>query len=110
MIRQKSSLCQGQSMQSELLQPSEPRRDPEKDLSSVGESATRVGTGVRTESGIAASVRADDDPAANLFPVRTGLSGGSGMFVKRAPRRAATRRPVTNVPEVSWAAPVKRRV
>ncbi|XP_019572803.1 cilia- and flagella-associated protein 119 isoform X9 [Rhinolophus sinicus] len=68
MIRQKSSLCQGLSMQSELLQPSEPRRDPEKDLSSVGESATRVGTGVRTESGIAASVRADDDPAANLFP------------------------------------------
>nr|XP_019572793.1 PREDICTED: coiled-coil domain-containing protein 189 isoform X2 [Rhinolophus sinicus] len=44
MIRQKSSLCQGLSMQSELLQPSEPRRDPEKDLSSVGESATRVGT------------------------------------------------------------------
>lgn len=62
-------------MQSELEQPSELRREPEKDLCSVDESSTRMGTGVRTESETAASVEADEDPAANLFPVRAGQSG-----------------------------------
>ncbi|XP_019484084.1 PREDICTED: coiled-coil domain-containing protein 189 isoform X10 [Hipposideros armiger] len=67
MIRQKSSLFQGLRMQSELVQPSELWREPE-DLSSVEESATLVGTGVRTELGTTASVGADEDPAVNLFP------------------------------------------
>ncbi|XP_058425595.1 cilia- and flagella-associated protein 119 isoform X3 [Diceros bicornis minor] len=68
MIRQKSSQFLGLRMQSELEEPSEQRREPDKNLSSVDESATRMGTDVRIESGTAASVEADDDPAANLFP------------------------------------------
>ncbi|XP_036875498.1 cilia- and flagella-associated protein 119 isoform X2 [Manis javanica] len=67
MIRQKSSQFLGLRIQSELQKASELRREPEKDLSSVNESTTRTGTGVRTESGTAASVE-DEDPAANLFP------------------------------------------
>ncbi|XP_036783179.1 cilia- and flagella-associated protein 119 isoform X2 [Manis pentadactyla] len=67
MIRQKSSQFLGLRIQSELQEASELRREPEKDLSSVNESTTRTGTGVRTESGTAASVE-DEDPAANLFP------------------------------------------
>lgn len=61
-------------MQSELEQPSELRREPE-DFCSGDESSTRMGTGVRTESETAASVEADEDLAANLFPVRAGQSG-----------------------------------
>lgn len=72
MIRRKSSQLQGLKMQSELVQHYELRREPEKDFSSLDESATRMGTGVRTESGTVASVDVDIDPAANLFPVRTG--------------------------------------
>uniref|UniRef100_A0A452ELH3 Cilia and flagella associated protein 119 n=1 Tax=Capra hircus TaxID=9925 RepID=A0A452ELH3_CAPHI len=72
MIRRKSSQLQGLKMQSELVQHYELRREPEKDLSSLDESATRMGTGVRAESGTVASVDVDIDPAANLFPVRTG--------------------------------------
>ena len=68
MIRRKSSQLQGLKMQSELVQHYELRREPEKDLSSLDESATRV----RAESGTVASVDVDIDPAANLFPVRTG--------------------------------------
>ncbi|XP_065780737.1 cilia- and flagella-associated protein 119 isoform X3 [Muntiacus reevesi] len=68
MIRRKSSQFQGLKMQSELVQHYELRREPEKDLSSLDESATRMGTGVRTESGTVASVDVDNDPAANLFP------------------------------------------
>ena len=56
-------------MQSELVQHYELRREPEKDLSSLDESATRMGTGVRTESGTVASVDVDNDPSANLFPI-----------------------------------------
>ncbi|ELR61399.1 hypothetical protein E5288_WYG013988 [Bos mutus] len=68
MIRRKSSQFQGLKMQSELVQHYELRREPEKDLSSLEESATRMGTGVRTESGTVASVEVDNDPSANLFP------------------------------------------
>uniref|UniRef100_A0A452EL10 Cilia and flagella associated protein 119 n=1 Tax=Capra hircus TaxID=9925 RepID=A0A452EL10_CAPHI len=68
MIRRKSSQLQGLKMQSELVQHYELRREPEKDLSSLDESATRMGTGVRAESGTVASVDVDIDPAANLFP------------------------------------------
>ncbi|KAM9583489.1 cilia- and flagella-associated protein 119 [Trichechus inunguis] len=68
MIRQKSSQWLGLRKQSELELPSELQREPEKDFSSVGESATRMGTGVRTESGTATSVEVDDDPGASLFP------------------------------------------
>ncbi|XP_005225020.1 cilia- and flagella-associated protein 119 isoform X2 [Bos indicus] len=68
MIRRKSSQFQGLKMQSELVQHYELRREPEKDLSSLDESATRMGTGVRTESGTVASVDVDNDPSANLFP------------------------------------------
>ncbi|XP_040115257.1 coiled-coil domain-containing protein 189 isoform X2 [Oryx dammah] len=68
MIRRKSSQLQGLKMKSELVQHYELRREPEKDLSSLDESATRLGTGVRTESGTVASVDVDIDPAANLFP------------------------------------------
>ncbi|KAI4559639.1 hypothetical protein MJG53_018165 [Ovis ammon polii x Ovis aries] len=68
MIRRKSSQLQGLKMQSELVQHYELRREPEKDFSSLDESATRMGTGVRTESGTVASVDVDIDPAANLFP------------------------------------------
>ncbi|XP_036136105.1 coiled-coil domain-containing protein 189 isoform X1 [Molossus molossus] len=66
MIRRKSGQFQGLRMQPELQQPSELRRDP-KNISSVDKQATHTGTGVRTESGTAASVE-EDDPAANLFP------------------------------------------
>ncbi|KAM8779250.1 cilia- and flagella-associated protein 119 isoform 3-T3 [Rhynchonycteris naso] len=55
-------------MQSELEEPSELRREPKKDLSSVDEPATPMGTNVWTESGTATSVKEDEDPAANLFP------------------------------------------
>ncbi|XP_011959783.2 cilia- and flagella-associated protein 119 isoform X2 [Ovis aries] len=68
MICRKSSQLQGLKMQSELVQHYELRREPEKDFSSLDESATRMGTGVRTESGTVASVDVDIDPAANLFP------------------------------------------
>ncbi|XP_044792310.2 coiled-coil domain-containing protein 189 isoform X2 [Bubalus bubalis] len=68
MIRRKFSQFQGLKMQSELVQHYELRREPEKDLSSLDESATRMGTGVRTESGTVASVDVDNDPSANLFP------------------------------------------
>ncbi|XP_049494621.1 cilia- and flagella-associated protein 119 isoform X8 [Panthera uncia] len=68
MIRQKSSQFLGLKMQSELEQPSELQREPERELTSVDESVMRIATGVRPESGTAASVDADEDPAANLFP------------------------------------------
>ncbi|XP_059934038.1 cilia- and flagella-associated protein 119 [Mesoplodon densirostris] len=68
MIRRKSSQFQGLKMQSELEQHYELRREPKKDLRSLDESATRMRTGVHTESGTVASVNADEDPAANLFP------------------------------------------
>ncbi|XP_033282091.1 cilia- and flagella-associated protein 119 isoform X3 [Orcinus orca] len=68
MIRRKSSQFQGLKMQSELEQHYELRREPKKDLRSLDESATRMGTGVHTESGTVASVNADADPAADLFP------------------------------------------
>ncbi|XP_036916930.1 coiled-coil domain-containing protein 189 isoform X4 [Sturnira hondurensis] len=65
MIHQKSSQFQGLRSQSELEQLS--KLEPEKDLSSVDEPATREGTGMRTESGTAASEE-NEDPAASLFP------------------------------------------
>ncbi|XP_025776392.1 coiled-coil domain-containing protein 189 [Puma concolor] len=68
MIRQKSSQFLGLKMQSELEQSSELQREPERELTSLDESVMRVATGVRPESGTAASVEADEDPAANLFP------------------------------------------
>uniref|UniRef100_A0A4X1TMB2 Cilia and flagella associated protein 119 n=1 Tax=Sus scrofa TaxID=9823 RepID=A0A4X1TMB2_PIG len=72
MIRRKSSQFRRLKRRSELDQHSELRRehekDHEKDLSSLDESAKRMGTGVRTESGTVASVDANEDPAANLFP------------------------------------------
>ncbi|XP_020757259.2 cilia- and flagella-associated protein 119 isoform X3 [Odocoileus virginianus] len=68
MIHRKSSQFQGLKMQSELVQHYELRREPERDLSSLDELATRMGTGVRTESGTVASMDVDNDPAANLFP------------------------------------------
>ncbi|XP_011376948.1 cilia- and flagella-associated protein 119 isoform X2 [Pteropus medius] len=68
MIRHKSSQFQRLRMPSELEQPCELRREPEEDLSSVDESATCMRTGLRTQSGTAVSVEADEDPAANLFP------------------------------------------
>ncbi|XP_006871970.1 PREDICTED: coiled-coil domain-containing protein C16orf93 homolog [Chrysochloris asiatica] len=68
MIRQKSSQWLGLNMQSELEPPSELQREPEKDFSSVGESTTRMGMGLRIDSRTAASVETDDDPGANLFP------------------------------------------
>ncbi|XP_016074666.1 PREDICTED: coiled-coil domain-containing protein 189 [Miniopterus natalensis] len=66
--RQKSSQFRGPRMQSEPEQSSELRPEPKKGHSSVNEPATRVGTGVRTEFGPAASVKKDEDPAARLFP------------------------------------------
>uniref|UniRef100_A0A8C3VYB0 Cilia and flagella associated protein 119 n=1 Tax=Catagonus wagneri TaxID=51154 RepID=A0A8C3VYB0_9CETA len=68
MIRQKSSQFQGLTRRSEPDQHSKLRREPEKDLTSLDESAKRMGTGVRTESRTVTSVEADEDPAANLFP------------------------------------------
>nr|XP_058142036.1 cilia- and flagella-associated protein 119 isoform X3 [Dasypus novemcinctus] len=67
MIRQKSTQRLGPRMPSELELPSQLRREPEKDLNSAGGSPAREGTEARTESGTA-SVAADEDPAANLFP------------------------------------------
>lgn len=66
----------GVKVQSELEQPSELRRELEKDLSSVDGSAM-MGTAVRTDSATvgSASMEADEDPGANLFPVRVGQSG-----------------------------------
>ncbi|XP_045316246.1 coiled-coil domain-containing protein 189 isoform X8 [Leopardus geoffroyi] len=69
MIRQKSSQFLGLKMQSELEQPSELQREPERELTSLDESVMRIPTGVRPESGTAASVEAAEDPAANLFPL-----------------------------------------
>lgn len=92
MIRRKSSQFQGLKMQSELEQHYELRREPKKDLRSLDESATRMGTGVHTESGTVASVNADEDPAADLFPVRTGQSRPLMNVYKRAPQQGATRR------------------
>lgn len=109
MIRQKSSQFLGLRMQSELEEPSEVRREPDKDLSSVDESATRMGTIVRTESGTAASLEADHDPAANLFPVRAGQSGPLMNVCKRAPLRASPVVMFTNVRDVFLAAFVKRQ-
>ncbi|XP_028364417.1 coiled-coil domain-containing protein 189 isoform X5 [Phyllostomus discolor] len=68
MIHQNSSQFQGLRSQSELEQLSKLGQEPKKDLSSVDEPATREGTGVRTESGAAASEEENEDPAANLFP------------------------------------------
>lgn len=93
MIRRKSSQFRRLKRRSELDQHSELRRehekDHEKDLSSLDESAKRMGTGVRTESGTVASVDVNEDPAANLFPVRTGQSGLLMNVYKRAPRQGA---------------------
>ncbi|KAG8513646.1 Coiled-coil domain-containing protein 189 [Galemys pyrenaicus] len=55
-------------MQPALEQTSEMRREPERELGSVDESASRMQTVSRTESGTVISVEADKDPAANLFP------------------------------------------
>ncbi|XP_077659095.1 cilia- and flagella-associated protein 119 isoform X3 [Urocitellus parryii] len=65
----KSSQYLGVKVQSELEQPSELRRELEKDLSSADGSAM-MGTGVRTDSATlgSASMEAEDDPGANLFP------------------------------------------
>lgn len=73
---QKSSPYLGVKVQSELEQPSELRREPEKDISSVNGSAM-MGTGVRSDSAPVGSacMEADEDPGANLFPVRVGQSG-----------------------------------
>ncbi|XP_045641983.1 coiled-coil domain-containing protein 189 isoform X2 [Ursus americanus] len=68
MIRQKSSQFMALKTQSELEQLSELQREPQGDLSSVDGSVTRMVTGVLTESRTAASVEADEDPAAKLFP------------------------------------------
>ncbi|XP_047569598.1 cilia- and flagella-associated protein 119 isoform X1 [Lutra lutra] len=68
MIRQKSSQFTVLKIQPEREQPSELQREPQKDLSSVDGSVTRMVTRVRTESRTTASVEADEDPAANLFP------------------------------------------
>ncbi|XP_022382200.1 coiled-coil domain-containing protein 189 isoform X1 [Enhydra lutris kenyoni] len=68
MIRQKSSQFTVLKIQPEREQPSELQREPQKDLNSVDGSVTRMVTRVRTESRITASVEADEDPAANLFP------------------------------------------
>lgn len=93
MIRQKSSQFMALKTQSELEQLSELQREPQGDLSSVDGSVTRMVTGVLTESRTAASVEADEDPAAKLFPVRAGPSGRPLMNVcKRAPRQGVTRR------------------
>uniref|UniRef100_A0A8D2E1K2 Cilia and flagella associated protein 119 n=1 Tax=Sciurus vulgaris TaxID=55149 RepID=A0A8D2E1K2_SCIVU len=66
---QKSSPYLGVKVQSELEQPSELRREPEKDISSVNGSAM-MGTGVRSDSAPVGSacMEADEDPGANLFP------------------------------------------
>lgn len=92
MIRQKSSQFMALKIQSELEQPSELQREPQEDLSSVDGSVTRMVTGVRTESRTAASIEADEDPAANLFPVRMGQSGPLMNVYKRAARQGVTRR------------------
>ncbi|XP_076997326.1 cilia- and flagella-associated protein 119 isoform X2 [Tamandua tetradactyla] len=67
MLPKKSTQRLGLRMPSEFELPSELWREPEKDFSSVGESAPRVRTDTRTESRTA-SVEVDEDPAANLFP------------------------------------------
>lgn len=71
MTHRKSSQFQSLRTQSDLEQPSELRRESKKDRSSVDELASRLGIGVRPEYGTRASVEEDEDPAANLFPVRT---------------------------------------
>ncbi|XP_076997329.1 cilia- and flagella-associated protein 119 isoform X5 [Tamandua tetradactyla] len=72
MLPKKSTQRLGLRMPSEFELPSELWREPEKDFSSVGESAPRVRTDTRTESRTA-SVEVDEDPAANLFPVKPPL-------------------------------------
>lgn len=70
MTHRKSSQFQSLRMQSELQQPSELRREIKRNLSSADELASHMGTGVRSEFGTVAAV-GEEDPAANLFPVRT---------------------------------------
>lgn len=77
---------------SELEQLCELRREPEEDLSSMDESATCMRTGLRTHSETAVSVEVDEDPAANLFPVRAGQSGPLMNVYKRVIRQGAIRR------------------
>ncbi|XP_012515694.1 PREDICTED: coiled-coil domain-containing protein C16orf93 homolog [Propithecus coquereli] len=69
MISQRTSQCLRVSVQSELEQRSELRRESGKVSSACG-SATRTGTSVRTELATAAhaSGEVDEDPGANLFP------------------------------------------
>lgn len=87
MTHRKSSQFQSLRTQSDLEQPSELRRESKKDRSSVDELASRLGIGVRSEYGTRASVEEDEDPAANLFPVRTS-SQSARECCKRAPDRA----------------------
>lgn len=70
MTHRKSSQLRSLRKQSELEQPSELRREINRDLSSAGELASRMGTGARSEFGTMVAVE-EEDPAANLFPVRT---------------------------------------
>lgn len=71
MTHRKSSQFQSLRMQSDPEQPSELRREIKRDLSSADELASRMGTGVRSEFGTVVAVEEEEDPAANLFPVRT---------------------------------------
>uniref|UniRef100_A0A8C8Z136 Cilia and flagella associated protein 119 n=1 Tax=Prolemur simus TaxID=1328070 RepID=A0A8C8Z136_PROSS len=84
MISQRTSQCLRVSVQVEPEQRSELRREPGK-VSSVCGPAPRTGTSVRTESATAASASGemDEDPGANLFPVRTGQTGPLMNIYKR---------------------------
>lgn len=109
MTSRKSSQYLGVKVQSELEQPSELRRELEKDLSSVDGSAM-MGTGVRTDSAPvgSASMEADEDPGANLFPVRVGQSGPLTNICKWFSHGASPVITFPNVQDVSLAGLMKR--
>ncbi|XP_037363120.1 cilia- and flagella-associated protein 119 isoform X5 [Talpa occidentalis] len=66
--RQEHHRFLGPRMQPECEQTSELQREPERELGPVDESASRMRTVLRQEPEAVASVEADEDPAANLFP------------------------------------------
>lgn len=108
MLNRKTSHFLGMRVQSELEHLSELRREAGKDRISARGSAARTRASVRTQSTAAAAAKADEDPGANLFPVRAGQSGPLVNIYKRAPPQAPIVIMLTNVRDVSRAAWARR--
>ncbi|KAK2097893.1 hypothetical protein P7K49_023344 [Saguinus oedipus] len=111
MLNRKASHFLGMRVQSELQHLSELRREAGKDRRSVRGSAARTQANMRNQSTAAAAAvaaKADEDPGANLFPVRAGQSGPLVNIYKQAPPQAPPVIMFTTVLDVSRAAWVRR--